>query len=1683
MHFKGKGKLDFKNAPDRTGLGSLQGLLTKQAQAVGKAQERWCVLSNEFLIYYENEAACLDPNSSPKGLLNLRRVDAVETSGNKFTLTFDKPSGVAPRVFHAPSEKDAARWTRNITRRLEWLHTTAIAAGGLAGSASPTSGKQKTRDKLTFRCFEITREGRKDKLFMRELVLDKISTKPRLTIKSGLATSGTIESRNNRSKCLDDLSSIANIVKCNVGTDAKMYYFLSESRNAVVSEYRFPDVATRDNFCYSVHLLQPSARVFEEGQVVDGSDELHFQVKYIFRNRLSRTGVAILDLKQQTMTLNGFHFVKGRDVRVRISPKVQTMAHPTKPLHLLIGCEGGFDAVVVDIESNRVEKSADTHLSELDIKFPSVVLRERFAGRLRAMGFGVVVPSTRELNHERLSVLRNVQGRVSVWTSSFNAAGKSISSFKNLDSWLPSHAEIRRVQYDIFCISLQESKSFPKWAVALLNHINGARTDSGPTDGPRKHLLYQLLCSHSIGAIHLLVFVRQSLASHVSQVIMSKIPTGAKVLGMAQGNKGAVGCTFLLRSCERFCFIACHLNARAERVKRRNRDFVDIYRGISMDQQELCNIQMVDNIDYVFWIGDLNYRTEMRHPTTGKTLMNTKEEYEATCKLAAEQNWEELTRWDQLRREMQSGSIFAGFEEHPIAFAPTYRMEKNKPYKYGLKNPTRFQAPSYCDRILWHHNREDNAQQEEALQDGAVTVEPTRPSFQCTSYVASHDFVGSDHRAVVATFELNVRLPYVNLEPIEELGTVNFWSILPSRLQLTLRPEVNQTLKETHAGIQVEFFAPLVLATPFCSHVNGVWDPSLGAWTWLRDDLPTLIPYVEDGYFLRGRQITVIFRARYSSPEEVEAAAAAAALVSVSAAAVAVNEVSDDDDSDDDSEPGDVPLKPLPMRSGSSFTLRKALSPREKVPVKKSKDAFADGAIVGQASFRLGQIKAGENSCDIELNGLQVTREGQRTGQLDGEVHMRSIITSAATKSAGPKYASVDELEADVQLLSGAQMLDSLGNWEDDDDDDDDELKNDKDGHNSDSSYEDTQDFSTRLSKAGALVQAGSRLGVRHTPSESSSKTPRRSDGDTSSVHEPATPPSPTRTEGKSPSRRTRRTSIGSHNSPARGTGRRHSISLEEYHPQSRERLDSDRRGSVYDTFGFRAKARSVLQLIKLSSKAKENHRVSADSASTLDERTEDGADEFDEYDEYEDVYDHFARTSLDSSDTISTADSSSQRKPQRSARAVSQVDFRMFDDALASSGTFDVEEQLKDALNDEVLFVCKQQAIPLKAIAYLAIFFLCLDVDDELNPDDIQCARTATQEQLSNWLLEGDNQFPIECKCETVDDATVVIGLLTDSGCIGSPAIRRGNSKHDMLASSLQGVLERTDSPTHKALNPFQQYRFMAWKSENFEELTCARLQTAVQRKLFDLTKFVVQIQPPTFSASSADEESDVSVDPVLPPPMSESGATVETIDIPSSVSEENNAVTSGGSGTVEVKSNQPSLETHPEKVEDSTKSKQAKSVQTTDPSTSKSEPSKSESNPENAAKKSATAARSNAQRPTDSDAAPNQTTSMPSTSTSASHTDGEEGTRQGFLTGTTDVGSALRVLNNSTSNSKVTEALDVAFVNSVVRKKIVAMTPDVMGVVCICPHVILCVVAIALTYAMFFFAPVLLKILVECG
>lgn len=109
---------------------------------------------------------------------------------------------------------------------------------------------------------------------------------------------------------------------------------------------------------------------------------------------------------------------------------------------------------------------------------------------------------------------------------------------------------------------------------------------------------------------------------------------------------------------------------------------------------------------YILFMGDLNYRILLSRNETQKKIKK--------------QEWEGLLAYDSLSIERRQGSVFHGFEEAAINFAPTYK------YDVGT---TEFasRVPSYTDRVLFRST--------------------------CPTHIASYDALPdlkySDHRPVV----------------------------------------------------------------------------------------------------------------------------------------------------------------------------------------------------------------------------------------------------------------------------------------------------------------------------------------------------------------------------------------------------------------------------------------------------------------------------------------------------------------------------------------------------------------------------------------------------------------------------------------------------------------------------------------------------------------------------------------------------------------------------------------------------------------------------------------------------------------------------------------------------------------------------------------------------------------------
>lgn len=131
---------------------------------------------------------------------------------------------------------------------------------------------------------------------------------------------------------------------------------------------------------------------------------------------------------------------------------------------------------------------------------------------------------------------------------------------------------------------------------------SGSGSDGGPTPQSK----YNTIATVSLWGIHIILVVRSSLTSHVTQLSSS-----TKAMGVAgvMGNKGAAGVSITLDDTTSLAFVSSHLAARPDRVAQRNADYRGICRGLSLGP-ERGELEFLDTHSHVFWVGDLNYRID-----------------------------------------------------------------------------------------------------------------------------------------------------------------------------------------------------------------------------------------------------------------------------------------------------------------------------------------------------------------------------------------------------------------------------------------------------------------------------------------------------------------------------------------------------------------------------------------------------------------------------------------------------------------------------------------------------------------------------------------------------------------------------------------------------------------------------------------------------------------------------------------------------------------------------------------------------------------------------------------------------------------------------------------------------------------------------------------------------------------
>ncbi|NXX30161.1 SHIP2 phosphatase, partial [Nicator chloris] len=319
----------------------------------------------------------------------------------------------------------------------------------------------------------------------------------------------------------------------------------------------------------------------------------------------------------------------------------------------------------------------------------------------------------------------------------------SVPPPKNITSWITSKGlgktldEVTMaIPHDIYVFGTQENSLGDKEWVDFLRTVLKDFTE----------VEYRPVAMQSLWNIKVVVLVKPEHENRISHVSTSSVKTG---IANTLGNKGAVGVSFMFNGTS-FGFVNCHLTSGNEKTARRNQNYLDILRLLSLGDKQLSSFDISLRFTHLFWFGDLNYRLDM--------------DIQEILNYISRKELEPLLKVDQLNLEKEKHKVFLRFGEEEITFPPTYRYERGSrdTYVWHKQKPTgvRTNVPSWCDRILWKSYPETHV--------------------NCNAYGCTDDIVTSDHSPVFGSFEVGVTSQFVSkkgLSKSSEQAYIEFESI------------------------------------------------------------------------------------------------------------------------------------------------------------------------------------------------------------------------------------------------------------------------------------------------------------------------------------------------------------------------------------------------------------------------------------------------------------------------------------------------------------------------------------------------------------------------------------------------------------------------------------------------------------------------------------------------------------------------------------------------------------------------------------------------------------------------------------------------------------------------------------------------------------------------------------------
>ncbi|KAH0952574.1 hypothetical protein HN011_003909 [Eciton burchellii] len=271
---------------------------------------------------------------------------------------------------------------------------------------------------------------------------------------------------------------------------------------------------------------------------------------------------------------------------------------------------------------------------------------------------------------------------------------------------------------DLYFIGLQEIKSQPQNMV--LDYILFEDPWTKVFRNVLKRYNYVKIRSQRLQGLVLNAFCLKKHLTHLRLIEAQYTKTG---FGGMWGNKGAVSVRMNAYGVS-ICVVNAHLTPHDHLLADRIFDYNTIVSDHTFSVPDTSKILYHD---YVFWIGDLNFRLNAEN-LTGSDIET----------LVKKGKLNELLERDQLKMVMEENQAFAELNENSITFPPTYKYEFES-QEFDLKR-----KPSWTDRILYKVNSVD-------IYDD-VKLNATQHTYK------SHpNYSTSDHKPVTGEFDIAIR--------------------------------------------------------------------------------------------------------------------------------------------------------------------------------------------------------------------------------------------------------------------------------------------------------------------------------------------------------------------------------------------------------------------------------------------------------------------------------------------------------------------------------------------------------------------------------------------------------------------------------------------------------------------------------------------------------------------------------------------------------------------------------------------------------------------------------------------------------------------------------------------------------------------------------------------------------------